>query len=96
MPEVGCISPAERKVWRDKRLRQTIHPGVRSVLEIMALAAAVVVSFGAATLGSLAILEVLLRAAESADKKIKARRQRVTEELELSNCGIGSKEDDRV
>jgi hypothetical protein len=66
------------------------------VLEIMALAAAVVVSFGAATLGSLAILEVLLRAAESADKKIKARRQGGAEELELSNCGIGSKEDDRV
>ena len=66
------------------------------MLEIMALAAAVVVSFGAATLGSLAILEVLLRAAESADKKIKARRQRGAEELELSNCGIGSKEDDRV
>ena len=66
------------------------------MLEIMALAAAVVVSFGAATLGSLAILEVLLRAAESADKKIKARKQRGSEELELTNCGIGGKEDDRV
>ena len=66
------------------------------MLEIMALAAAVVVSFGAATLGSLAILEVLLRAAESADKKIKARKQRGSEELELSNCGIGRKDDDRV
>jgi hypothetical protein len=66
------------------------------VLEIMALAAVVVVSFGAATLWSLAILEVLLRAAESVDKKIKARRQRVTEELELSNCGIGREEDERV
>jgi hypothetical protein len=66
------------------------------VLEIMALAAAVVVSFGAATLGSLAILEVLLRAAESADKKIKARQQTDSKRLELSNCGIGSEDDERV
>ena len=66
------------------------------MLEIMALAAAVVVSFGAATLGSLAILEILLRAAESADKKIKARQPKGAEELELSNCGIGTEDDDRV
>ena len=66
------------------------------MLEIMALAAAVVVSFGAATLGSLAILEILLRAAESADKKIKARQQKGADELELSKCGAGSEEDERV
>ena len=66
------------------------------MLEIMALAAAVVVSFGAATLGSLAILEVLLRAAESADKKIKARQQTDSKRLELSNCGIGREDDERV
>ena len=59
------------------------------MLEIMALAAAVVVSFGAATLGSLAILEILLRAAESANKKIRARQQTGGEELDLSKCVVG-------
>jgi hypothetical protein len=61
------------------------------VLEIMALAAAVVVSFGAATLGSLAILEILLRAAESANKKIRSRQQTGGEELDLSKCVVGSR-----
>ena len=61
------------------------------MLEIMALAAAVVVSFGAATLGSLAILEILLRAAESANKKIRARQETGGEEREVLNRAMGSR-----
>ena len=61
------------------------------MLEIMALAAAVVVSFGAATLGSLAILEILLRAAESANKKIRARQETGAEEREVLNRAMGSR-----
>jgi hypothetical protein len=52
------------------------------VLEIMALATGVLVSFGAATVGSWAILEAVLRLAEPA-ARIKARRRERRERLRL-------------
>ncbi len=52
------------------------------MLEIMALATGVLVSFGAATVGSWAILEAVLRLAEPA-ARIKARRQKRQEKLRL-------------
>ena len=52
------------------------------MLEIMALATGVLVSFGAATVGSWAILEAVLRLAEPA-ARIKARRQQRRERLRL-------------
>ncbi len=45
------------------------------MLEIVALAAGALVSIGAATLGSWAILELLLRLGETA-QRIKTRRQK--------------------
>ena len=50
------------------------------MLEIMALATGVLVSFGAATVGSWAILEAVLRLAEPA-ASVKARRQKRRERL---------------
>ena len=52
------------------------------MLEIMALATGVLVSFGAATVGSWAILEAVLRLAEPA-ARIKARRRERRERLRL-------------
>ena len=63
-------------------VRQTGSSGVMPVLEIMALATGVLVSFGAATVGSWAILEAVLRLAEPA-ARIKARRRERRERLRL-------------
>ncbi len=52
------------------------------MLEIMALATGVLVSFGAATVGSWAILEAVLRLAEPA-ARIKARQRKRRERLRL-------------